>query len=116
MRALEGFGELGAKGHSRGIVFICLEEKVSEDIWFQDSKKQWECFYAFYDLTSYYPCTDHQAVTRVIVIPHYGAPQDYKQKCLGRMQGVGLCHDLVWVCLLQASILHASSASERDLI
>lgn len=39
MTVLEGLGELGAKSKSRFIVFICLEEKVSEDIWFQDSKK-----------------------------------------------------------------------------
>lgn len=39
MTALEELGELGAKGQSRGIVFICLEEKVSKDIWFPDSNK-----------------------------------------------------------------------------
>lgn len=39
MTAIEGLGELGAKGQRRGTVFICLEEKVSKDIWFQDSKK-----------------------------------------------------------------------------
>lgn len=32
------------------------------------------------------------------------------------MQGMQLCHDLTRVCLLRASILPASSASERDLI
>lgn len=39
MTALEGLGELGAKGKSRGVVFICLEDTVSEGIWFQDFKK-----------------------------------------------------------------------------
>lgn len=40
MTALEGLlSELGAKGQNRGILFICLKEKVSEDILFQDSKK-----------------------------------------------------------------------------
>lgn len=37
MTALEGLGELGAKCQSRGVMLICLKEKVSEDVLFQDS-------------------------------------------------------------------------------
>lgn len=34
MTALKGLSVLWAKAQSRGVVFICLKEKASEDIWF----------------------------------------------------------------------------------
>lgn len=120
MTALKGLGELGAKGQSRGIVFILLERESVRRHLVSGLQKVVRMLLCFLWADQLLPMHWSQCC-------HWGYSNSFlnavelhritnRSPWEEQTQAMWLCHDLMWVCLLYASILPASSASERALI